>query len=51
LLVFFMGHHFILMSMAVHDALRCNMDCFIREFAHFFHDRQLGGHLFLSFCI
>jgi hypothetical protein len=34
------GHHFIPMAMEVHDAPRHNMDCLIRECAHFFHDRQ-----------
>jgi hypothetical protein len=34
------------MAMEVHD-----MDHFIKEFACFFHDRQLGGHLLLYFCI
>jgi hypothetical protein len=27
------------------------MDCFIMECAHLFHNRQLGSHLSLSFCI
>ncbi len=30
------GHHFILMTMEVHDALRRNMDHFIREFSRLF---------------
>jgi len=51
LFVFLTRNHFILMTMEVHDALSYNMDRFIREFVHFFHERQLGGHLFLSFCI
>ncbi len=33
------GHHFILMTMEVHNALRCDMDFFIRECVHLFHDR------------
>jgi hypothetical protein len=33
------GHHFILMAMEVHDALKCDMDHFIRYCALFFHDR------------
>jgi hypothetical protein len=33
------GHHFILMVMEVHGALGCDMDCFIRECACFFHDK------------
>jgi hypothetical protein len=45
------GHHFILMAMEVHNALGCDMDCFIKECARLFHDRQLRGHLSLSFCI
>ncbi len=45
------GHHFISMAMEVHGALGCDMDCFIKECAHFFHDKQLGGHSSLFFCI
>ncbi len=45
------GHHFSSMAMEVHDALRRDMDCFIRECAYIFHDRRLRGHLSLSFCI
>ncbi len=45
------GHHFILMAMEVHDTPRCDVDRFIKECAHLFHNRQLGGHLSLSFCI
>jgi hypothetical protein len=45
------GHHFILMAMQVHDPLGHDMDRFIRECTHLFHDRWLGGHLSLSFCI
>ncbi len=45
------GHHFILMVMEVHDALGRDMDRFIKESACLFHDRQLGGHLSLFFCI
>jgi hypothetical protein len=45
------GHHFILMAMQVHDALKCDMDHFIRECGHLFHDRGLGGQLSLSFFI
>jgi hypothetical protein len=33
------GHHFIPMAMEVHGALECDMDDFIKECAHFFHDR------------
>ncbi len=45
------GHHFILMAMQVHGALGCDMDYFIRESGRLFHDRWLGGHLSLFFCI
>ncbi len=45
------GHHFIPMAMEVHSALMCDMDCFIRDCAYLFHDRRLGGHLSLFFCI
>jgi hypothetical protein len=37
--------------MEVHDTLGCDMDHFIRECAYLFHDKQLKGHLSLSFCI
>jgi hypothetical protein len=45
------GHHFILMAMEVHRAPGCDMNCFIKEYARIFHNRQLGGHLSLSFFI
>jgi hypothetical protein len=45
------GHHFILMVMEVHDAPGHDMDCFIEECAHLFHDRQLRGYVSLFFCI
>jgi len=45
------GHHFILMAMEVHGALGHDMDRFIMECAHLFHNKHLGGHLSLSFCI
>ncbi len=45
------GHHFIPMAMEVHGALGHDMDRFIKECAHIFHDRWLKGHLSLSFCI
>jgi hypothetical protein len=44
-------HHCILMAMGVHDAPRCDMDHFIREYACFFHDRQSRYHLVLSIYI
>jgi len=43
--------HHILLAMEVHGAPGCDMDCFIKECARLFDDRQLGGHLSLSFCI
>jgi hypothetical protein len=45
------GHHFIPMAMEVHGAPKHDMDHFIRECAHFFHDRWSGSHLSLSFYI
>jgi hypothetical protein len=39
------------MAMEVHGAPGRDMDHFIREYGRLFHDRQLGGHLSLSFCI
>ncbi len=33
-----------------HHTPRCDMDHFIKECACFFHNKQLGGNLFLSFC-
>jgi len=45
------GHYFIPMAMEVHDALEHDMDRFIKEFVHLFHDRRSKGHLYLSFCI
>jgi hypothetical protein len=45
------GHHFILMAMEMHDTPKHDMDRFVRECVRLFHDRRLGGHLSLSFCI
>jgi hypothetical protein len=45
------GHHFIPMAMEVHGTFRCDMDCFIKECVHLFHNRWSSGHLSLSFCI
>jgi hypothetical protein len=39
------------MAMEVHGTPGRDMDCFIRECGRLFHDRRLGGHLSLSFCI
>jgi hypothetical protein len=33
------GHHFIPMAMEVHGAPELDMNCFIKECAHVFHDR------------
>jgi hypothetical protein len=38
------GHHFIPLAMEVHNTLGRDMDCFIKECARLFHDRQLKGH-------
>jgi len=45
------GHRFILVAMEVHDAPERDMDRFIKECVHLFHDRRSKGHLSLSFCI
>ncbi len=45
------GHHFILMATEVHNAPGPNIDCFIRQCVHFFHDKRSRGHLSLSFYI
>ncbi len=45
------GHHFIPMVIEVHSTFECDMDHFIRECAHLFHNRRSGNHLSLSFCI
>ncbi len=47
---FYKGYHFILMAMEVHGTPGCDMDHFIRECVCLFHNKQSGGHLFLSFC-
>jgi hypothetical protein len=39
------------MAMEVHNTTECDIDHFIRDCAHLFHDRWLGDHLSLSFCI
>jgi hypothetical protein len=36
------------MAMEVHDAPKCDMDCFISECACLFHNKQLRAHLSLS---
>jgi hypothetical protein len=38
-------HHFIPMAMEVHGTFEHDMDRFIKECAHLFHDRRSGGHL------
>jgi hypothetical protein len=45
------GHHFIPMVMEVHNTPKHNMNRFINECGHLFHDKQSRGHLSLSFCI
>jgi hypothetical protein len=45
------GHHFIPMAMEVHDIFEHDIDHFIKECAHLFHNRRFEGHLSLSFCI
>jgi len=45
------GFHFTPMAMEVHNALECDMKHFVRECACIFHDRKLGNHLSLFFCI
>ncbi len=39
------------MAMEVHNTPRHDMDRFIKGCVRLFHDRQLGGHLSLFFCI
>jgi hypothetical protein len=45
------GHHFISMAMEVHDAPKRDMDHFVGECVHLFHNKQSINHLSLSFCI
>jgi hypothetical protein len=45
------GHHFILMAMEVHNTLGHDMDHFIKECVHLFHDRWLKSHFSLFCCI
>jgi hypothetical protein len=45
------GHHFISMTMEVHNAPWCYMDHFIEKCVHLFHGRWSKGHLSLFFCI
>jgi hypothetical protein len=44
-------HHFIPMAMEVHGTPKQDMDHFIKECAHLFHDKQSKSHLSLAFCI
>jgi hypothetical protein len=39
------------MAMEMHDKIGHDMNRFIKECAHLLHNRQLKGHLPLSFCI
>jgi hypothetical protein len=43
--------HFIPIAMEVHRAPECDMDCFTKECARLFHNRQSRNHLVLSICI
>jgi hypothetical protein len=43
------GHHFIPMAMEVHNTSQWDMDHFIGECAHLFHDRQSKVHFFCFF--
>jgi hypothetical protein len=45
------GHHFIPMAMEVHDTRKYDMDRFIKECAHLFHNKQSKDNLSLSFYI
>jgi len=45
------GHHFIILAMEVHNALRYDMDYFIKECVRLFHDKRSRSHLYLSFYI
>jgi hypothetical protein len=45
------GQHFISMAMEVHNTPMRDMDHFVKECAHLFHDRQSGSNLSLYFCI
>jgi hypothetical protein len=45
------NHHLNPMAMEVHGAYGCNMDCFIKECAHLFHDRQSKWLFIFVFCI
>ncbi len=44
-------HHFILMAMEIHNIFERDMDHFIKECVHLFHNKQSKVHLSLSFCI
>ncbi len=43
------GHHFIPMTMQVHNTPEHDMHRFIKECACLFHDKLSRGHLFMSF--
>jgi len=45
------GHYIISMAVEVHSTLECDMDCFIKECACLFYDRQLRGQFILFFKI
>jgi len=44
-------YHFIPMTMEVHSAPMHDMDHFLKECAHLFHNRRSRGYLSSSFCI
>ncbi len=44
-------HHFIQMTMEVHNTPMRNMDHFIMKCVHLFHNKQSGGHLSFSIYI
>ncbi len=44
-------HLFISMTMEMPNSFKHDMDRFIKECVYFFHNRQLKGHLSLSFYI
>ncbi len=45
------GYHFVSMAMEVHDIVKHDMDCFIKECVRLFHDRQPKDNLSLFLCI
>jgi hypothetical protein len=39
------------MAMEIYNVIECDIDHFIKECAHLFHNKQSKVHLSLSFCI